>query len=168
MSGFLSVPRSVVVAPGVVTDLGLHALMLGVMASTMIIAPSAGSALLGAAVLIAASVPCAPIARRSASGWRHIVDLWAMAGLLLVAATSVSPAEVVEMGGMGSMGGMAHGAGMVLASPSTGGLAVVAGWLACRLLLMAGAVRRGERMGRLGLGSAGFAAVGFDLMLAFH
>jgi hypothetical protein len=153
-------------------NLGLHGLMIAVMAWTMLVAVSGASALLGAVVLIAASVPCALVARRSASGWRHIVDLWAMAGLLIVAATSALPAisrlAASPLTSSAVMGGMAHGVAMSLASPSGLALAVVAAWLTCRLALTAGAVRRGERMARLGLGSAVVTAAGLGLMLAFH
>ena len=157
-------------------DLGLHSLMIIVMAWTMFIVDSAAAALLGAVILILASVPCAPIARRSAAGWRHIVDLWAMAGLLIVAAASALPAvssfaapfAAVTVRGPAEMSGMAHGAATQLTTPSIAALAVAIGWLACRLALTSGALRRGERMARLGLGSAAVTAAGLGLMLAFH
>jgi hypothetical protein len=142
-------------------NLGLHGLMIAVMAWTMLVAVSGASALLGAVVLIAASVPCALVARRSASGWRQIVA--ATSALPAISRLAASPLTSSAV-----MGGMAHGVAMSLASPSGLALAVVAAWLTCRLALTAGAVRRGERMARLGLGSAVVTAAGLGLMLAFH
>jgi hypothetical protein len=154
-------------APGIMMTLGLHALMIAVMAWSMLIVPTAAAALLGAMILIVASVPCAPIARRSAAGWRHIVDLWAMAGVLIVTAASASPA-VSPFTLPAEMGGMTHGASVSLASPSVVALAIAAGWLACRLALTTLAGRRGERMARLRHGAAAVTAAGLGLMLAFH
>jgi hypothetical protein len=60
-----------------------HALMIAVMLWTMIGAHSALRCLAGALVMVASAVAYSPGARRSALHWDHIVDLWAMALLLL-------------------------------------------------------------------------------------
>ena len=60
----------------------VHVLMLGVMAGAMLShAPLASIA--GAALLVAVSVPCAAVSRSRPYFRAHVVDLWAMALVLL-------------------------------------------------------------------------------------
>ena len=60
----------------------LHALMLGVMAAAMV-SHSAFASIAGAALLVVVSVPCSAVSR-SRPGFRaHVLDLWAMALVLL-------------------------------------------------------------------------------------
>jgi hypothetical protein len=61
----------------------VHLVMLAVMAGTMV-AHSALASLTGAAVLVAASVLCAALSRSRVHLREHVLDLWAMALVLLV------------------------------------------------------------------------------------
>ena len=60
----------------------VHALMLGVMAGAML-SHSALASIAGAALLVVVSVPCAALSRSRAFFRAHVVDLWAMALVLL-------------------------------------------------------------------------------------
>lgn len=70
----------------VVLDLALHVVMIAVMVFTMAVDRSVPAALAGAAVLILASMGCAPLARRHPMVWDHLVDLWAMAVVIILMA----------------------------------------------------------------------------------
>ena len=60
----------------------MHALMLGVMVVAML-AHSALASIAGAVLLVAVSVPCAALSRARPFLRAHVVDLWAMALVML-------------------------------------------------------------------------------------
>ncbi|MCU1411250.1 MAG: hypothetical protein JWR04_1957 [Rhodoglobus sp.] len=60
----------------------VHALMLGVMAGAML-SHSPFASIAGAALLVVVSVPCAALSRSRTYFRAHVVDLWAMALVLL-------------------------------------------------------------------------------------
>jgi hypothetical protein len=61
----------------------VHLIMLAVMAGTMV-AHSPLASIAGAAVLVAASVVCAALSRSRSHLREHVLDLWAMALVLVV------------------------------------------------------------------------------------
>lgn len=126
----------------------MHALMLAVMVLVMAW-PSATLSVAGTAVLVTASVPCAMLSRTHPHLREHVVDLWAMA-LLLVVLVPDAPT------------GGAHGHGVLLpALPAT--VALLLGWAAVRYLLL-----RSLPPARwvLPAASAGVTATGMLAMLA--
>lgn len=127
-------------------EVPLHLLMAGAMVPAMVW-PSAALSVASAALLVVVSIACARYSRRSPFLREHIVDLWAMALLLILLAPSAP------------VSGHGHGvridAGFALA-------AVVAGWVVARVLLM----RRMPASERLRPAlSSGLTAVGIGIML---
>lgn len=104
-------------------EVPLHAVMVGVMAFGML-SHSAAASVLGAGVLVTVSVPCAAFSRRHPFLRAQLLDLWAMAVVMLVACTTTSIA------------GSHHGDSAGLALPETFMCAIViAAWAAARVSL---------------------------------
>jgi hypothetical protein len=97
--------------------------MVGAMAFTMLGSHSAGRMLVASAALILTSVACARRARTETRFREHIVDLWAMALVLI--------ALIARHGGYTSAG-HEHA---LLPQGMPGVAVVTAGWLAARTLL---------------------------------
>lgn len=113
------------------------------MAATML-AHSALASIAGAALLVVVSVPCAALSRRWSFLHAHVVDLWAMALLMLAL---VPRASVV-----GGHHALALDTGWAAAL-------ILAGWLAVR-------ARLALRTPRASTVSAAVTAAGLVLMLA--
>jgi len=82
VDGVASVVRGGVVAH-IRREAPVHALMLGVMVVAML-THSALASIAGAVLLVAVSVPCAALSRVRLYFRAHVLDLWAMALVLLV------------------------------------------------------------------------------------
>lgn len=126
-------------------EVPFHALMLGVMAVAMA-SPSAVASLAATALLVVVSVPCAALSRRRTYLRAHVLDLWAMALVLLAA---LPP---------GSAAGGHHGA-MVVPGWMMG--AVIGAWLVARVALAAGY----PRGWRVAAASGGITGAGLVLMV---
>lgn len=141
-------PQHVRVTPHVLREAPVHALMLAIMAVTMLEGSSA-IALLGSLVLLAASIACAAFCRTRPFLREHVVDLWAMALVILILLPT------------GASSGSAHA--HVVAMPSTVLFgAIVGSWVIARVWLA-----RSEKGRRTSLLSAAVTAVGLAVMLAF-
>jgi len=124
-----------------------HALMVAVMVVTMAGGHSPLTAIGGAALLVLASLGYGVVARVASSeaAWAHIVDLWAMA-LVLVLTVSAP---------------LGHAHGSAGAAPAAANLwFVLAGWAVVRALL---AAKSGARL-RMSCATAGVSALGLVLM----
>lgn len=129
-------------------EASIHALMLGVMVPAMLW-PSALLSVAGAGVLVLASAVCARLSPVRPHLREHIVDLWAMA-LLLV---ELAP---------GAAAGTGHGHAVALPVGATVGVVLTA-WAAARFAL----VRRLRPSGFvLPVASAGITATGLVVMVA--
>jgi hypothetical protein len=117
-----------------------HGIMLAVMAVTMVGAHSPLRCLGGAGVLMIAAIAYAPVARRQLVGWEHLLDFWAMAGLLVIAVGS----EAHSGGGAWSGGGEHQ---HLLSLDRAAGMVVIGVlWLGLRLLVLRLRARAGERI----------------------
>jgi hypothetical protein len=116
-----------------------HGIMLAVMAASMVGAHSPLRCLGGAGVLMIAAIAYAPVARKHLVGWEHLLDFWAMAGLLVIAVGS----EAHSGGGTGSDVEHQH-----LLSLDRGAGMIVVGvlWLVLRLLVLGLWMRGGEKI----------------------
>lgn len=121
----------------------MHALMIAVMAATMLV-HSALVSVAGAAVLVAASIVCSALSRSRAFLREHVIDLWAMALVLL----AFLPTGRIEGHHAVSMPSLAAFAVIVLA------------WAAARVWV----VLQGHRARRVAVASGGLTAVGLAVM----
>lgn len=141
-------PHHVRAAPHVMRESPVHALMVVVMAVTML-GGSSVIAVLGSLVLLAASIVCAAFSRTRPFLREHVVDLWAMALVILVFLPT------------GASGGSSHAHAVVM--PSTVLFAAIVGsWVIARVWLA-----RGKTGWRASLLSAAVTAAGLGAMLAF-
>lgn len=122
----------------------IHAFMLAVMVVTMV-SGSAVLTVLGAIALVAASIVCAALSRAITYLREPVVDLWAMALVLLI-----------YLPGASAAGSHSH----MVSLPHALAFAVVAtAWIVARLWLA-----RGRAGWRLSLASAVLTAAGLTLM----
>ena len=141
-------PQHVRATAHVLREAPVHALMVAVMAVTMLEGSSV-IAVLGSLVLLAASIVCAAFCRTRPFLREHVVDLWAMALVILVFLPTAASS------------GSSHA--HVVAMPSTVLFATIVGsWVIARVWLV-----RGERGWRTSLLSAAVTAAGLGVMLAF-
>ena len=141
-------PHRVRATPHAMREAPVHALMVVVMAVTMLGGTSV-IAVLGSLVLLAASIVCAAFSRTRPFLREHVVDLWAMALVILVFLPT------------GASSGSSHA--HVIALPSTVLFgAIVGSWVIARVWL-----GRGETGWRTSLLSAAVTAVGLGAMLVF-
>jgi hypothetical protein len=134
-----------------------HAVMLVVMAVTMIGVHSPLRCLIGAGLLMIAAVAYAPGARRRLSGWEHVLDFWAMVALLV---SSVG-------GGVPASGGGEHQ--HLLSLDRVVGIIIVgASWVGLRLLVLLLRASRGEKIPVLAwASSAAMTAAGLVVMALY-
>ncbi|MCU1528595.1 MAG: hypothetical protein JWP75_2358 [Frondihabitans sp.] len=114
-----------------------HVVMIVVMVGVMVGPWGALASLAGAAILVATSVCCAPIARGNDAFRTHIVDLWAMAVLILALLPGAGSQAIMTMGtavGGGSPMPLAAGSGIAL-------VPVILVWAAVRAILAAFSTR---------------------------
>lgn len=121
-----------------------HAVMVAVMLATMLGEHTALRSMLGAGVLLAASLFWVRRARTSTSAWCHIADFWAMA--LVLVALAAPPVT----------GHHSHGTPSVALSLAM----IVSGWLVARVLLV-----RGSAAPVVGAASAAVAGLGLVVMV---
>lgn len=134
--GVSPLPASITTRP-MVLDVALHLVMISVMVFTMAIDRSVPAALAGSGVLILLSMCCAPLARRHRMVWDHLMDLWAMAMIIIVMAFPADPDVVV--------GAHAHG---FTPERTPVMIAVLAAWIVARLLRGRRHLRAGYRSQR--------------------
>ncbi|HEY5319616.1 MAG TPA: hypothetical protein VIJ76_01950 [Galbitalea sp.] len=140
------------VAPFVWRDRLPHVVMVAVMAYTMLGERSPLKCLVGAAVLIAASVAMAPLARWSAAYRGHVLDFWAMALSMLALLPHSALAAGEHAHSALSLGGV------------TAFLGVSAVWFGARVVV---AVAGRDGRAPASLLSVALTAVGLALTLAF-
>lgn len=129
-------------------EVPLHVLMIGVMVVSML-QSSPVISVLGAAVLLGASVVCAALSRSRQHLREHVLDLWAMALVLVVFLPSST----------GSTSDHSH----VLSVPSMVLFGLIATlWALARVWLVLG-----QKTWRTAVISGGVTAVGLAVMAAF-
>lgn len=121
-----------------------HVFMVGIMAAAMFGPEPILGSLAGAALLIVASICCAPISRRSPVFRAHVIDFWAMALALLIL---LPHGAGVAAGAAGTAAGrVAASSGMAMSMPmgstmaphdgaALGYTALLVVWAAVRLIV---------------------------------
>lgn len=124
----------------------MHALMIAVMAAAML-SHSALVSVAGAGVLVTASIVCSALSRSRVFLREHVVDLWAMALVLLafLPAARVAGHHAVSVPALAAFG------------------VVALGWAAARVWI---AVHRHESW-RVAVASGGLTAIGLAVMALF-
>jgi hypothetical protein len=142
----ISVPGGAMAAPRAghpvrsVATVAPHVFMVGIMAAAMFGPEPILGSLAGAALLIVASICCAPVARRSPVFRAHVVDFWAMAlALLILLPHGVGAGAAPAAAGHGATSaGMSMPMGSTMAphdGAALGFTVLLVAWAAVRLLV---------------------------------